>query len=366
MKERLKFLPVLLLALALIVGTAACGSPASTESEGDADAEAETEASATDAADFEFSLSLHDPAMSNNGIFLQAWADEINAKTDGHVTITLYPGGALATAQDVGDMVETGGVDIGWLYTTYYKGQFPLTDVTTVPMIGFGNAVSTTEALWDLYEKYDEVKAEWQNYKLLNLYGNPGMLFASNKSPIDSADDLAGRTIRLPAGPITDYVTALKASPVTMGPPDMYEALEKNNIDSYVFEPAGITNFNLQEVTEYFTDMPMYNGAFGLVMNWDKWNALPDEYKAVFEETTQRAGSLKAAEDFEAAVAAAHETIAAAEGCEWVEVSEEDRQGFQDAAADIIAAWPAGIAIEGFDAKAFLDDAIAIVQAYSE
>jgi TRAP-type C4-dicarboxylate transport system substrate-binding protein len=112
--------------------------------------------------------------------------------------------------------------------------------------------------------------------------------------------------------------------------------------------------------------MPMYNGAFGLVMNWDKWNALPDSYKAVFEETTQRAGSLRAAADFEAAVAAAHETIAAAEGCEWVEVSEENRQGFQDAAADIIAAWPDSIAIEGFDAEAFLDDAISIVQSYSE
>ncbi|MDR2133131.1 MAG: TRAP transporter substrate-binding protein [Clostridiales Family XIII bacterium] len=370
MEGRLKFLPVLLLILAMIFATAACGGPA-TEPEGDAEAETETgteaeaETSADDLPDFEFSLSLHDPDTSNNGKFMQAWADEINAKTDGHVTITLFPSSALATAQDVGDMVETGGVDIGWIYTAYYKGQFPLTDVTTVPMIGFGNAVSTTETLWDLYEKYDEMQAEWKNYKLLNLYGNPGMLFASNKSPIDSADDLAGRTMRLPAGPITEYVTALKASPVTMAPPELYEALEKNNIDSYVFEPAGITNFNLQEVTEYFTDLPMYNGAFGLVMNWDKWNALPDEYKAIFEETTQRAGSMKAANDFEAAATASREIIAAA-GCEWVAVSDENKAGFQDAAADIIAAWPASIAIDGFDAKAFLDDAIATLKGYSE
>jgi TRAP-type C4-dicarboxylate transport system substrate-binding protein len=365
MERKWKFLPILLLVAAMIFAAAACGSPATSEPEGDAETDATTETPETDLPDFEFSLSLHDPETSNNGKFLQAWADEINAKTDGHVTITLFPSEALATAADVGDMVETGGVDIGWLYTSYYKGQFPLTDVTNIPMIGFGNAVNTTNALWDLYEKYEELRAEWAGYKLLNLYGNPGMLFASNKSPIDSPDDLAGRNIRVPAGPISDYVIALKASPITMAPPALYEALEKNNIDSYVFEPAGITNFNLQEVTEYFTDFPMYDGAFGLVMNWDKWNSLPDEFKAVFEEATQRAGSLKAAEDFEAAVAVARETIAGA-GREWVSVSDENKAAFQDAAADVIAAWPDSIAIEGFDAKAFLDDAIAIAQSYSE
>jgi TRAP-type C4-dicarboxylate transport system substrate-binding protein len=318
-----------------------------------------------DAGTYEFSLSLHDPLTSNNGRFLQAWADEINAKTNGEVIITLYPSGALATAADVGEMVETGGVDIGWLFTSYYKGQFPLTDVTNIPMAGFGDAEITTQALWDLYEKYPQVRAEWEKYKLLNLYGNPGMLFASNVAPIDSPDDLKGLVIRTPAGPITDYVTQLGASPVVMAPPDLYEALQKNNINSYIFEPAGITNFKLQEVTKYMTDMPMYNGAFGLVMNWDKWNSLPTEYQKVFEETTQRAGSLKAAQDFEKAVEAAKKIIAAA-GCKIVTVSDDNKAKFEKAAEKIISAWPSTVKVEGLDAKEFLDDAMAISQKYSK
>ena len=86
---------------------------------------------------------------------------------------------------------------------------------------------------------------------------------------------MKGLVLRSPAGLVTDLVTKLGASPIVMAPPDMYEAMEKKNVNGYIFEPAGIQNFKLEEVTDYFTDLPIYIGIFGLVMNWDKWNALP-------------------------------------------------------------------------------------------
>lgn len=67
--------------------------------------------------------------------------------------ITIHPSGSLAAAADVAEMVEAGAVDIGWVFTSFYPGQFSLTDVTTAPMIGFGDAVVTTNVLWDLYDK---------------------------------------------------------------------------------------------------------------------------------------------------------------------------------------------------------------------
>ena len=313
---------------------------------------------------YEFSLSMHDPATSNNGMFYQAWADEILAATDGHVKVVLYPSSQLAAAGDVGEMVETGAVDIGWLFTSFYPGQFPLTDVTTIPMVGFGDALVSTNTLWDLYEKYPELQNEWSKYKMLNLYGNPGMLFCSADKPIEKPEDLAGLVMRTPAGPITDLVTKLGASPIVMPPPDMYEALEKKNITAYVFEPAGITNFKLEEVTKYFLDMPLYDGAFGLVMNWDKWNALPPEFQAIIEAATGRTGSLAAAQNFSDAAAGAHKTIADAGG-EWLTPTAEAIAAFQAAANEVSAAWPATIKLEGFDASAYMQDAVNIAKTYS-
>jgi TRAP-type C4-dicarboxylate transport system substrate-binding protein len=312
---------------------------------------------------FEFSLSMHDPVTSSNGKFYQAWADEIGKATDGHVKITLFGSATLASAADVGAMVESGGVDIGWVYTSFYKGQFPLTDVLTLPLSGFGDPVVGTNILWDLYEKYPQLASEWDSFKLLNLYANPGMIFCSSDKPIDSTDDLKGLVLRTPAGPITDYVTKLGASPIVMGPPDIYEAMQKKNISAYIFEPAGITNFKLQDVTKYFTDLPLYDGAFGLVMNLDKWNSLPKEYQDAIMSASGKAGSLKAAEDFKASAEAAKKVITDA-GCTWVTVSAADLAAFQAAADDVSAAWSATNTTDKLDGKAFLEEAIALAGKY--
>jgi TRAP-type C4-dicarboxylate transport system substrate-binding protein len=314
---------------------------------------------------YEFSLSMHDPAASNNGMFYQAWADAILTATDGHVKVVLHPSAQLASAADVGERVETGPVDIGWVFTSFYRGQFPLTNVTTIPLAGFGDAVASTNTLWDLYERYPELQAEWENYKLLCLYGDPGMLFCSADKPIEKPEDLQGLVMRTPAGPITDLVTSLGASPVVLAPPDIYDALEKKDITAYVFEPTDITNFGLQEVTRYFLDMPLYDGAFGLVMNWDRWNSLPPEFQKIIEGTTGKTGSLAAAQDFSDAAAKAHTTIADAGGG-WLTPTPEAAAAFQAAADSVSAGWPATIKLQGFDTAAYMQDAITIAKGYSK
>lgn len=361
---------IILLTLLALVFTAACGSGGKTGPDTTPGTTGQTTAPSggnggkTDEDPyFEFTLSMHDPITSNNGKFYQAWADKISEATDGHVKITIYGSSALASAADVGEMVETGGVDIGWVFTSFYAGQFPLTDVTTLPMSGFGNAVVATNVLWDLYDKYEELRAEWDNYKLLNLYGNPGMLFASVGKPIKTPSDLQGLFMRTPAGPITAFVTNLGASPIVMAPPDMYEALEKKNINSYIFEPAGITNFALQEVTDYITDMPLYDGAFGLVMNWDKWNSLPEKYQKIIEGFCGREGSLAAAQDFNDAAENSRKVIADA-GVEWVSLSDADRAKFQEAADSIRKGWAQGLKTPNFDAEAYLNDALELAKKY--
>lgn len=185
------------------------------------------------------------------------------------------------------------------MYTPYYVGQYPLSEVITLPMQGFGDPVDSTKVLWDLVEKYDEVKDEWRDYKLLMLYGNPGEMLCSSDSPITTKDDLVGRVIRCPGGgSITDLLIKCGAAPITMDPASVYEAIEKNNINGYIFEPTGICNFSLEEVTNYYTDYSLYDGPFALIMNIDKWNSLPENYKKIIEDLSGKEASIGAAEAF--------------------------------------------------------------------
>ncbi len=338
-----KFLAIALI-LVLVVGMfAGCG-------------EKETEV-------YEFSLSMHDPKTTPNAVYIQSWIDKIYEATEGNVKITLYDSATLSAATDIGVNVTERAVDIGWLYTSYYAGQFPLSDVINLPFQGFGDPIVSTNVLWDLYAEYEEIQNEWAGYKLLMLYGNPGMMFASSDAPITCVADLAGRSMRCPAGAITDLLNAWGASPITMAPPEIYESIEKGVISGYIFEPSGITNFSLEEVTSYYTDLPMYDGPFALIMNLEAWNSLPAEYQEIIEGLSGKEASLGAAQAFADAVNVAREDIVAAGG-EFVSVSDDAKAEFAVEADKYAATWAEQQSGDGFDAAAFLAKAKELAAQY--
>ena len=361
MKKKLSMILAIVLALALCCGLVGCGGTNEPAAQNTPQTQNPTEPDDTveEYGYYEFTLSMHDPVTTPNAVYFQEWADAIFAATDGHVKITIFGSSTLSAATDVADNVKAGACDIGWLYTSYYAGQFPLTDVINLPMQGFGDPIVSTEVLWSLYNEYDEVKAEWDDFKLLFLYGNPGMIFASAKTPIQSLADLQGMQLRCPAGAITEVLAAWGASPITMPPPDIYQAIEKNNIQGYIFEPSGITNFSLQDVTKYYTDLPMYDGPFGLIMNMDQWNSLPQEYKDIIDGLSGYAGSIGAAECFAGAVSAARDVITAAGG-EFVTVSDEAIAEFRVEADRYAEKWAAGLT--GVDGIEFLAKAKELAQ----
>lgn len=353
MKKIITAALALAMILALCVGLVGCGSSGTSGEAGDTDKV------------YEFTLSMHDPKTTANAIYLQSWIDKVAEVTDGHVKITLYDNATLSAATDIGDNVKGGSVDIGWLYTSYYAGQFPLSDVINLPMQGFGDPVVSTNVLWALHDKYSEVEQEWGDFKLLMLYGNPGMIFASAEKPITCVADLKGMAIRCPSGAITDVLTAWGAAPVTMPPPDLYEAIEKKNINGYIFEPAGICNFSLEEITKYYTDLALYDGPFALIMNKDKWDSLPDEYKTAIESVSGKEASLGAAQAFAEDVAAKRQQIIDAGG-EFVTVSDEAQAEFAVAADAYAETWVQQQTKDGFDAAAYLADAKAFAEEYSK
>lgn len=355
MKKFITAVLAIVMVLALCTGLVGCGGGDNNASSGD---------SGSNDKVYELTLSMHDAKTTASAIYIQSWIDKVAEVTDNHVKITLYDGATLSAAADIGDNVKGGSVDIGWLYTSYYAGQFPLSDVINLPMQGFGDPVVSTKVLWDLHDKYPEVEEEWSDFKLLMLYGNPGMIFGTADKPIQSVADLQGMAIRCPSGAITDVLIAWGASPVTMAPPDLYEAIEKKNVNGYIFEPSGICNFSLETVTKYYTDMVMYNGPFALIMNKDRWDSLPEEYKTAIEGISGKEASLGAAEAFAADVELKREKIVEAGG-EFVEVTAEAEAEFKVAADAYAETWIEQQSANGFDAASYLADAKAAAAEYA-
>lgn len=384
MKKLSKFLSVVLAAMLVAVMFAGCGESASnaastakseataavseakeaaTEAASEAkeaatEAASEVKEAATEAAaeidpsvlgTFEFSFTCHDPDTSAKVIYMKSLCDEVYEKTNGGVTMTMYTGGTLVASTDVATAVEDGTADIGWLYTTFFPGEFVYTDIVTMPMT-FDSSIQADEVLLDLIENNEKVQEELSRYHILSASTNPMNNIYTNKE-ITDASSFAGQNWRCTAGVATEMAKLLGVTPVAMGPGDIYESIEKNVLDGYIFEPSGVKSFNLQECTKYYLDTPVYCGVFLVVMNNDQWDSLPAEYQDIITEVWEK-GSIGQTEVFMDDVEAAMPLFEDA-GLTAVEADDAMIAALQDAADQYIASY-----IEANDCQDLYDEAL--------
>src|SRR5690606_23210556 len=67
------------------------------------------------------------PAGTFPGRQMAHWAEQLNKRTNGQVTVRTFPGGTLLGAREMYDGVSKGVADIGLGAPSYDPGRFPLT-----------------------------------------------------------------------------------------------------------------------------------------------------------------------------------------------------------------------------------------------
>ena len=175
MRRTAKSLFLALMCVAMLLALCACGND---NSNANSNANANTgdnnaSAPADDGTVYNLSFTIHDPATSVKTQLYQEKADLVKEETNGAVNITIYSSGTLVAATDVAEGIIAGSADMGWMFTPFFTNQFPLTEVVQAPL-QFGDVYATSMTVKQMYEEYPEVQAELSNYKVLNVYTQPG------------------------------------------------------------------------------------------------------------------------------------------------------------------------------------------------
>jgi len=110
------------------------------------------------------------------------------------------------------------------------------------------------------------------NMRILGIYSSTPYNMMC-RMPITSAADFKGKRIRA-SGAWGIWVRALGATPVNITTGEMYEALQRGQIDCTVINIAGLTNYSLADVVKHVVDLPMgtFHGAHVFNMNTSVWN----------------------------------------------------------------------------------------------
>ncbi len=213
----------------------------------------------------------------------EAWAREVEKRTDGKIKITYYPGGKLLKAEQTFDGVLKDASDIGMSAFSYNLGTFPIMEAIDLPL-GYPSGKAATLVINDFYKKFQP--RELAGVKVLYLHAHgPGLLHS--KKPVIKLEDLKGMRIRS-TGMSARIAKALGAAPVAMVQDNTYEALLNNQVDATFGPMEVLKGWNQAKVIKYTIDdcCISYTTGMYLVMNLKKWNSLPQDIQKVFDEVS--------------------------------------------------------------------------------
>ncbi|OQC64035.1 MAG: 2,3-diketo-L-gulonate-binding periplasmic protein YiaO precursor [Verrucomicrobia bacterium ADurb.Bin006] len=253
-----------------------------TDTQTGGDAQSATPARPADV--IKLSYSIFFPPTHVQCITATNWANEIQKRTGGRVQITVYPAGSLSKADQCYEGVTKGISDLGMSCFAYTRGRFPLIEGLDLP-VGYPDGMTATRIANAMIQKYQP--AELTDVKTLYVHAHgPGIL--ASKKAVRSLADLKGLKVRA-TGLSAKIVESLGATPIAMSQPETYEALSKGVVDATLCPIETLKGWKQGETIEYVIDATAvgYTTAMFVVMNKDKWAALPADIQQIFLEVSR-------------------------------------------------------------------------------
>jgi len=235
-------------------------------------------------AQVKLNYSVFFPAPHKNAVLATEWAKEIEKRTGGKVQITVFPGGTLTPADKCYDGVVKGLSDIGFSVLAYTRGKFPLTEVVDLPL-GSKTGLASTKLINEYYKKFKP--KELDEVKVMYLHGHgPGILHT--KAAVNNLEDMKGKKIRC-TGMAAKIVGALGATPVAMPMGETYDALSRGVVDGSMAPFEALQGWKWGEVVKFSTEDwgAAYSSGMFVVMNKEKWNALPPDVQQIIEKVNE-------------------------------------------------------------------------------
>ena len=295
--------------------------------------------------------------------FIKPWAKEVADRSQGRIEVEVYPSMQLGgKPSELYGQARDGVVDIIWTLPGYTFGRFPLTEVFELPFV-CGDAVATSQALTEFHDKW--LRDEYGDTHPLVFHSTaPGHLHTTER-PVRTIDDLQGMKIRIASRSSAEMIKALGGVPIGMPVPKVYEALARGVVEGAWLPWTIMRPFRVHEVTQYHTEISLFCGLFVMTMNKPRYDSLPEDLRAVIDDTTgmtlaKRLGRLW--QDDEAPGRA----IALEQGDQVIALSEAQRKLWRERTSPVIDAWVDKVTELGYDGDAMLADARRLVAKYRD
>jgi TRAP-type C4-dicarboxylate transport system substrate-binding protein len=295
------------------------------------------------------------------------WLEDMENATGGRIKWEPYWSNTLSKPPDNWEAVKSGIADAAFCMMGFWPGLCPLSDVISLPLIGWENGEHGATVHWEMYETIPAMQRQWKDVHLMAMGCAYPYNILTTDTLVKTMDDLNGLKLRVSGGIPTEFFQSLGASPMMVAMSDVYMNLQKGVLDGAVVPWSAIEIFKFYESAQNITIIPTYSPVAARVMNLEKWNSLPPDIQEAINSVNGMERSKHWAHwTFDEAAGAAQQAIkdAGYEMNEYV-VPAEELTKWQDAARPFWDKWVEETTAAGYpEAQEILDTTLELLEKY--
>ena len=307
------------------------------------------------------------PVAPAHAKLLKPWAEQVEAASDGRISIRIYPSMQLGgTPPQLFDQVRDGVADIVWTLPGYTPGRFPRLETFELPFLAAPTAVVNAQAVQEFTAT--ELGNELDEVHLICAWAHDQGVIHSRKQVTDLAS-LQGMKLRFPNRLTGESLTALGASPIGMPVPQVPESLSSGVIDGVVVPWEVVPALKIQELVSHHTQFPgaptFYVATMIVAMNKARYESMPADLRAVIDQHTGMETAILAGKAFDEGSVRGKQA-AEKRGNEIITLSDAEAALWREKTRPVVDNWLKAKQEQGVDGAALLAKAEALIAKYQK
>lgn len=259
------------------------------------------------------------------------------------LSLDFHDSGQLLTADEQLPALRAGNIDFMFHTTSYITRSLPILGILGLPGV-VGELYRNPDRLKQgspLLELINEQLAEDNLYMLTAGGGilEPEYIWSTEDNPIRSLEDLRGKKIRVVGYEATTALEEYDIGATRIPSSETYQALQRGTVDAGIFNISTVIGRSLHEQLHVCYKLPTTAFTVAPFMLRQRWDALDDDVRDIFEEAAQWYDENFASHCNEDIYPNEYWPMIEEAGIEVIDPSDEDREAFNDGTDAVWEAW---------------------------
>ncbi|MBN2510624.1 MAG: TRAP transporter substrate-binding protein [Spirochaetales bacterium] len=218
------------------------------------------------------------------------FAEAVKERTNGMITVSIYPGSVLGNSPELNEQVTLGSLDLVIPTDPAVAKYVPVFNLVTAPF-----AFATYDAVDAFFNTgfmdWAEPQLQDAGFEFLGRWEYGFRTFTCSKKQLNTPDDFVGLKFRTPPDFVNSAtVTALGGNAETIAWTELPMALSQGRVDGQENPVATIHSAQMWETQKYISMLNYTYNATYLLMNKAKFDSLSANQQKILKEEAVKAG----------------------------------------------------------------------------